>query len=168
MKSMAWFDRKFTFGLPPAMLPFYLDRLEGTMARIKSKVSNVGEAILSERFNDKWSVKQHIGHLAEVDTIGNKRIGEMLTGVPILSRAVFEPQNYSPWPIEKVLEFFNRSRMANLAAYRSLSINDLSKSSMHPRFDLAMTPVDLAWFDAEHDDHHLVRFTEIITEHVRR
>ena len=26
-----------------------------------------------------------------------------------------------------------------------------------------MTPVDLAWFDAEHDDHHLVRMNEIIS-----
>ena len=25
-----------------------------------------------------------------------------------------------------------------------------------------MTPVDLAWFDAEHDDHHLVKINEII------
>ncbi len=26
-----------------------------------------------------------------------------------------------------------------------------------------MTPVDLAWFDAEHDDHHLVRMGEILS-----
>ena len=25
-----------------------------------------------------------------------------------------------------------------------------------------MSPVDLAWFDAEHDDHHLVRINEIL------
>ncbi len=25
-----------------------------------------------------------------------------------------------------------------------------------------MTPVDLAWFDAAHDDHHLVKINEII------
>jgi hypothetical protein len=27
-----------------------------------------------------------------------------------------------------------------------------------------MTPVDLAWFDAEHDDHHLVKINEILAQ----
>jgi hypothetical protein len=33
---------------------------------------------------------------------------------------------------------------------------------MHPRLKVPMTPVDLAWFDAEHDDHHLVKINFII------
>jgi hypothetical protein len=27
-----------------------------------------------------------------------------------------------------------------------------------------MTPVDLAWFDAEHDDHHFVTINKILKE----
>jgi hypothetical protein len=37
------------------------------------------------------------------------------------------------------------------------------KSSIHPRLKVPMTPVDLAMFDAEHDDHHLLRISEIIS-----
>jgi len=44
-----------------------------------------------------------------------------------------------------------------------LSVDDLERSSLHPRLMVRMTPVDLAWFDAEHDDHHLVRMDEILS-----
>jgi len=44
-----------------------------------------------------------------------------------------------------------------------LSVDELAKSSIHPRLKVNMTPVDLAWFDAEHDDHHLMRISEIIS-----
>ena len=165
---MAWFDRTFTFGLPPEMLPFYLERLEGTIVRIDYKVKEIDDKILSERFNDKWSVKQHIGHLAEVDLIANKRIDEILSGLPTMTRAVFEPQNYNPWPVQKVVELFRKNRTENINKYKSLSLVDLVKLSIHPRLNLPMTPVDLAWFDAEHDDHHLVKLTEIISEHVHQ
>jgi hypothetical protein len=38
MKRLEWFERKFTFGLPSGMLPFYLERLQGTISRLESKV----------------------------------------------------------------------------------------------------------------------------------
>ncbi|HEY5826371.1 MAG TPA: DinB family protein [Cyclobacteriaceae bacterium] len=162
MKKFEWFDRQFTFGLPKEMLPFYLERLEGTIARIEQKVKGVDNKILSAKLNDKWSIKQNIGHLAEVDQVGNKRIDEMTSGVAVLSPAVFEPQDYNPWPIEKVVHFFIQTRRANLDKYKTLSEEQVVKSSLHPRLKVQLTPVDLAWFDAEHDDHHLVKINEIL------
>ena len=47
MKRMEWFERKFTFGLPAGMLPFYLERLQGTIGRIESKVMGLSEGLLS-------------------------------------------------------------------------------------------------------------------------
>ncbi|MBL7847489.1 MAG: DinB family protein [Cyclobacteriaceae bacterium] len=111
----------------------------------------------------KWSIKQHIGHLSEVDAVANLRIREMLEGIPTMSPAVFEPRDYNPWPIAKVLSHFKEERNKNLETYRSLDAKSLQKSSVHPRLKVLMTPVDLAWFDAEHDDHHLVKINEIIT-----
>lgn len=165
MKRLDWFERTFIFGLPKAMLPFYLERLEGTIYRIQHKVAGVGDSILSERFNDKWSIKQNIGHLAEVDRVANKRIDEMMAGVNILSPAVFEPQDYNPWPIEKVVALFKESRLSNINKYRGLSDLHLSKGSIHPRLKVMMNPVDLAFFDAEHDDHHLFKISDILAEH---
>ncbi len=160
---MRWFDRKMNFGLPKEMLPFYLERLDGTYHRMAHKVRGLSDEQLSVRPDGKWSIKQHIGHLAEVDRVANKRIQEMRNGAEVMSPAVFEPQDYNPWPIEKVLTFFKSARQSNLETYNSISEKDLLKSSKHPRLGVMMTPVDLAWFDAEHDDHHLVKINEIIS-----
>ena len=62
----------------------------------------------------------------------------------------------------EVIAFFNDHRKKNLAKYRSLAESDLQKSSLHPRLKVQLTPVDLAWFDAEHDDHHLVTINELL------
>jgi uncharacterized damage-inducible protein DinB len=162
MKTLLWFERNLSFGYTPEMLPFFLERLEGTSVRILAKIKEVDNSILSEKFMGKWSIKQHIGHLAEVDEIANKRIDEMMKGISPMSPAVFEPQDYNPWPIDKVVEFFTNTRLKNIEKYKTLNNGDLQKSSLHPRLQQQMTPVDLAWFDAEHDDHHLVKISEII------
>jgi hypothetical protein len=162
MSTMPWFERNLKFGHPIEMLPFYLERLSGTIVRIETKIKGVSDEVLSKKINDKWSIKQNIGHLAEVDSIANKRIDEMTSGVEVMSPAVFEPMDYNPWPIEKVLERFRSNRNLNLKKYQSLSESELTKSSSHPRLKMPMTPIDLAWFDAEHDDHHLVKINEIL------
>ncbi len=162
MNALPWFERNLIFERPIAMLPYYLERLQGTMVRIESKVKRIPDDVLSCKPDGKWSVKQNIGHLAEVDKVANKRITEMLSGTAIMSPAVFEPHDYNSWSIDNVVELFCKNRKSNLEKYKSLSMAELQKSSLHPRLKSKMTPVDLAWFDAEHDDHHLVRISEII------
>lgn len=163
MQPLPWFERKFQFGLPLGMLPFYLERLEGTIYRLENKVKGVSEERLSEKVNGKWSVKQNIGHLAEVDEIALKRIDEMIQSVSPLSPAVFEPkQDYSAMPVSDVLNYFRSNRKKNLARYREISSEEAMRASLHPRLKIMMTPVDLAWFDAEHDDHHLVTINSIL------
>lgn len=163
MKKLEWFEREFNFGLPAGMLPFYIERLHGTIARIESKVKGVSEEILSHKLDAKWSVKQNIGHLAEVDEIAIKRIEEMIAGISPMSPAVFEPrQDYNQQPVNEVVAYFRENRIKNINRYKTVSDIDLKNASLHPRLKINMTPVDLAWFDAEHDDHHLVRMGEII------
>jgi len=160
--AIPWFERNLKFGYAPEMLPFFLERLQGTIIRLEQKVKSIDDKILSKKIEGKWSVKENIGHLAEVDEVGNKRIDEMTSGIAVMSPAVFEPKDYNPLPIEKVLDFFKTSRLSNLKKYKMLSDDQLKKSSFHPRLKVQMTPVDLAWFDAEHDDHHLVKINEIL------
>jgi hypothetical protein len=162
MEKIQWFERVFNFGLPKGMLPFYIERLEGTIPRIEAKVKYVGEEILSNRLDNKWSVKENIGHLAEVDEVANKRIDQMIAGISPLSPAVFEPKPYHELPVQEVINFFREARSKNIKRYKDLSPSDLEKASLHPRLKVMMSPVDLAWFDAEHDDHHLVRISEIL------
>ena len=163
MTELPWFERNLVFGKPKEMLPYFLERLNGTIARIAAKVHNIPEAMLSAQPNGKWSVKQNIGHLAEVDEIANKRIHEMISGISPMSPAVFEPKaNYNEMPMEALLQFFTNTRQVNIRKYDRLTDEELSKASLHPRLKVMMTPVDLAWFDAEHGDHHLVKINFIL------
>jgi hypothetical protein len=160
---MKWFDRKFTFGSPVTMLPFYLERLDGTLARLESKTKDLTDEVLSQKVEGKWSIKQNIGHLAEVDEIANKRIDEMVNGISPMSPAVFEPKyDYNEQPIYEVLKFFRDNRIKNLNKYRTVSEDNLLKASLQPRLKVMMTSVDLAYFDAEHDDHHIVTINGLI------
>jgi len=165
MKKLVWFDRQFTFGLPVEMLPFLLERLNGTAWRMEAKVKNIPDEILSQRWNDKWSVKQNIGHLAEVDAVNSQRIDQILQGVEVMAPAVFEPRDYNTMPVQDVIAYFREGRLKNIAKYSGLQEKELQASSIHPRLKQRMTPVDLAFFDAEHDDHHLVTINEILAAH---
>jgi GNAT superfamily N-acetyltransferase len=162
-QKLEWFQREFRFGAPAGMLPFFLERLAGTLPRMQAKVKNVPDEILSKKVDDKWSIKQNIGHLAEVDQIARIRISEMIGNVSPMSPAVFEPKaDYNAMDITNIISLFERNREANLLAFRSLSLPELERSSFHPRLKVWMNPIDLAFFDAEHDDHHLVRINEIL------
>jgi hypothetical protein len=163
MIRTAWFERSFTFGLPKGMFPFYLERLDGTLIRLEKKVAGLSEDILSIQLDGKWSVKQNIGHLAEVSEITAKRIDEIRSGITPMSPAMVQPgMDYNAQSVTKVLLHFHENRTKNLIKYKLISEQDLDRSSLHPRLKVQMTPVDLALFDAEHDDHHLVRINEII------
>ncbi|MBT1705514.1 DinB family protein [Chryseosolibacter indicus] len=163
MKKIQWSERTFTFKHSEGMLPFFIDRLEGSVVRLERRVSGIRENLLSATLEGKWSVKQNIGHLTEVDEVGLKRIDEIINGVSPMSPAVFELKvDYNTLSISKLLEDFALGRQRVLRALHSLGDTDLNKESMHPRLKVTMTPVDLAFFTAEHDDHHLVRINEII------
>lgn len=164
MKKLQWFERVFVFGLPTGMLPFYIERLEGTLPRLEQKIKGISEAQLSEKPDGKWSIKENIGHLAEVDEVALQRIDQMIAGVSPLLPAVFEPKSYDQWDIQQVLDYFRQTRSKNVSRYKALEPEQLKKTSLHPRLKIMMSPVDLAWFDAEHDDHHLVRINEIINK----
>jgi hypothetical protein len=163
MQPMPWFERTFTFGFQTSMLPYFLERLDGTIARVTQKVDGISEERLAFRAEDKWSVKENIGHLLEVDAISGKRIGEITEGQNVLSRADIQPTgNYNEMPIRKIVAEFAAKRRANIRRFQALSEQQLGMTAQHPRLQVPMSPVDLAWFDAEHDDHHLVRINVIL------
>jgi hypothetical protein len=134
MQEIPWFERKLTFGATKDMLPYFLERLSGTIVRIAAKIKAVPNDVLSAQYHGKWSVKQNIGHLAEVDEINYRRIGEMLAGISPMSPAVFEPKGVitpcrlkpcwitSTKPGKEILLATTNSPMLNLAKHRSIHV----------------------------------------------
>ena len=66
--------------------------------------------------------------------------------------------------LDQLLSEFRAARMATVVKVES-HLGDLAKrSALHPRLQQPMTVVDLLYFVAEHDDHHLARISEILRE----
>ena len=64
--------------------------------------------------------------------------------------------------IDTLLTQFRNVRMGTVGRLEQTSGEGLRHTSLHPRLEQAMTVVDLFFFVAEHDDHHLARIGDII------
>jgi len=161
-----WVDRSFTFDLPEALFPVVVERLRGTPARIEDKVRHLSPALLTQRDGDAWSLQEHIGHLLDLDELHAGRLDDFLAGAAVLRAA--DMANRKTWearhnerPIEELLRDFRRERESFVARLDGWDASQLSVTALHPRLNQPMRVVDMAFFTAEHDDHHLARMTEL-------
>jgi uncharacterized damage-inducible protein DinB len=166
MRSMKWLDRSFTFDLPEELFPEVVERLRGTPARIEDKVRPFSPALLTRRDGDAWSIQEHIGHLLDLDELHTGRLDDFLTGAAVLrpadvtNRRTWEA-GYNERPIADLLRDFRRERERFVARLDAWDRSLLSLTSLHPRLNQPMRVIDMAFFTAEHDDHHLARMTEL-------
>ncbi|MGF2413864.1 MAG: hypothetical protein ACQUYJ_16150, partial [Ferruginibacter sp.] len=87
MQQVKWIERSFTFNIPVELLPAVLERLRGATARIKEIALAITDNEAAFKPNDKWSIKEHIGHLADLEILHEKRIEEFIQKKEILSAA---------------------------------------------------------------------------------
>ena len=87
IEILAWMKREFTFDLPVQVFPALLERLRGTPARARQLVAGISEDLLASRRNGKWSAKDHLGHLADLQTLDEQRLREFLQRAPVLCAA---------------------------------------------------------------------------------
>ena len=167
MKRSEWVGRKFQSIADNGLLPGIIERLEGTPLRLEAKISNIFPAILCHKSGDHWSVKKEIGHLNDLEPLWLERVKQIQSGVPDLTAADMTNQkthqaDHDDRRIEDLLSDFRISRTQLIARLKSLSEQDLANSSFHPRLQTPMKIVELAYFVAEHDDHHLAQITWLL------
>lgn len=73
-----WFNRKFHFDHSQFIFPSILERLEGTPLRLSKKVENLNEEIAAHKPEGKWSIKEHIAHLADLEVLWQNRCQDIL------------------------------------------------------------------------------------------
>jgi hypothetical protein len=61
---------------------------------------------------------------------------------------------------------FRRARAGIVSTLDWLGVDALARTARHPRLGQPMTIVDLFFFVAEHDDHHLARMTSLARDAV--
>ena len=167
IRSQAWFERAFAFDQPVTAFPGIVERLRGTPGRLEERVRPLPEAIRTARLDDRWSVQENAGHLLDVEPIWAGRVDDLLAGAERLREADLE--NRKTWeadhgarPVEELLRSFRRARLELVEKLDAMDDRDVERAALHPRLEQPMRTLDLVFFVAEHDDHHLARITELI------
>lgn len=167
ISSGKWFDRKFTFDLSMERYPLIVERLRGTPARIEERVKGLSTEQLTRRINDAWSIQENIGHLLTAEPLWFGRLDDILNGrkelrPADLSNAATFQADYNSWLIDKVAESFRAARHKFVSRLETLNEQEVLLTALHPRLKQPMRTLDLVYFVAEHDDHHLAIISRLI------
>ncbi|HEX6810175.1 MAG TPA: DinB family protein [Planctomycetota bacterium] len=161
-----WTSRSFRFDYPVERIDVFLSRLRGAKARIAAAVRGLPANELKRRPGDGWSIQEHVGHLHDLEALHVRRLEELALGVATLSPA--DVENRATWnadhnnrTFEAVLGDFAASRAILLDRLQRLDTKGLAAQAIHPRLQRPMRAVDVAFFTAEHDDHHVTRIESL-------
>lgn len=166
MKQTNWFDRKFEFSGTENIMPSIIERLEGTSVRLAAKMKRIDPARYILKPDGKWSMLEHIGHLADLEPLWQGRLEDILSGqqelrpTDLANKKTTEA-NHNSKPLIELLDNFEKLRKVTLAKLNDLTDEDVFRSALHPRLKTPMRTIDLFTFVAEHDDHHLAKITEM-------
>ena len=162
-----WLSRQFIFDYPVERLPVFLSRLRGTTLRVEAEVRGVPSATLTRRFDNLWSVQEHVGHLHDLEALHLLRLDEIARGVGTLTAADMENRatwaaNHNARPFAAVFAGLCASRAQLIERLERWDPARLGASALHPRLQRPMRVVDVAFFTAEHDDHHLAKMHALV------
>jgi len=166
---MAWTDRVFTFDQPVGAFPALLERLRGTPVRAEELIAGVPEETLAARLNGKWSAKEHLGHLVDLQALDDRRLREFLDRAEVLSPADMgnrktENSNHRSTPIAEILRRLRAGRCELASRLEALTAEEVAITALHPRLERPMRLLDWVYFISEHDDHHLAKARQVIMD----
>jgi len=164
---LPWLEYRWIFDFPVGMFRAIVERVRGTPARLEELVCSVPPERLTRRAAGKWSAQEHAGHLIEVERLWQRRLEEFARGATVLTAAdmanrATEAASYNERPIAAVADGFRAARAVTVATLDGLDLEAAGRSAHHPRLDRQMRLVDLCYFSAEHDDHHLAAIRELL------
>jgi uncharacterized damage-inducible protein DinB len=157
---LPWLEYRWVLDFPTGMFRAVLERLRGTPARLEELARDVPNATLTRHEAGKWSAQQHAGHLWTLEGLWQARIREYLRGATELTTAdmsnrATDAAAYNEHPMADILAGFRAARGETLAMLDPLTLDDAARVARHPRLDRPLRLVDMCFFTAEHDDHHL-------------
>ena len=167
MKRTKWIDRTFNLEIPPGWLLNILTRLGGVPVRLKELTKNLSDNQLSYQSEEKWSIKEHIGHLIDLEDLHTGRVVDFMNRKEVLRAADMSNKqthtaNHNNKTISDLIEAFELKRTAFISSLKSLDDETQEFVAVHPRLKVPMRAVDMAFFTAEHDDHHIASIIEIL------
>lgn len=166
-KLLKWTDRSFQFNFPVEVYPEMIERLRGTPARLEDRLKSIAPKVLTSRDGERWSMQENAGHLLDLESLVKQRLDEYLAGAKALhaadmsNRKTYEAE-HNQVEIATILTNFRAQRLQTVDRLDNLEPETFARSAHHPRLNLPMRLVDMLFFQAEHDDFHLARISELI------
>ena len=161
-----WTERKFDFSFPTGIYPELIERLRGAPPRLEEHCHSLAGSILTRQQDGRWSMQENAGHLLDLEMLVQQRIEEYRSGANTLHAADMSNRKtleakHNDLPIESVLSAFRSERNATVNRLEDLPAEVFSRVALHPRLNVRMRLVDMLFFQAEHDDYHLTRISEL-------
>ena len=162
-----WIDRHFDFDFPVELYPEMIERVRGTPARLEDRLRSLPVEILTRRDGNRWSIQENAGHLLDLESLVIQRIEEYVAGTAALhaadmsNRKTYEA-DHNAGAVESILRAFREQRTGVVARLEGLEPKMFARTALHPRLNVQMRLVDMILFQAEHDDYHLARISELV------
>ena len=161
-----WTDRRFNFDFPAGIYPETIERIRGTPARLEDLLAGLPSETLTAQVEGRWSMQENAGHLLDLESLVSQRIDEYLAGNSALHAADMSNRktydaNHNDVPVDTILKAFRTARFEIVNRLESLDDEIFARSALHPRLNVPMRLVDMLFFQAEHDDYHLARISEL-------
>ena len=123
--------------------------------------------ILTCRHEGKWSIQENAGHLFDLESLWEQRLDDYDKSATELHPADLENRkthlaNHNDRAISDILADFSAARRRIVERLARMSPAELGRTALHPRLQQPMSIIDLCFFVAEHDDHHLRTIDELI------
>jgi uncharacterized damage-inducible protein DinB len=169
MNKTKWLERKFKFDLPQEDFNSILIRLLETPDKVEQLVLSISPDLLIKKTNSGWSIQEHIGHLVDLEELHEGRITDFKEGNVVLRAADMkniktEESNHNMKDIKELLTQMRELRTKFVYRLKELDDKVLAHVVLHPRLNQPMRPVDMAYFVAEHDEHHINSMIELKKE----
>jgi hypothetical protein len=170
MERTKWVDRTFTFDFPEGWIFNILERLKGTESRLRVMLAGIGDEDTAWQPGEKWSIRENVGHLYDIDLLHDGRLDDFMAGKEILraadmTNALTNASKHNTRTLADLIHDFSVKRNGFITKIQRLDDTIHMQTALHPRLQVKMRPVDVAYFAAEHDDHHLASIREILEKY---
>jgi hypothetical protein len=161
-----WTDRRFNFDFPAGIYPEIIERVRGTPARLEDLLGGLSPEILINQADGRWSMQENAGHLLDLESLVMQRVDEYLAGNTTLHAADMSNRktydaHHNEVTAGTILKAFRAARNEIVERLESFEPEIFARSALHPRLNVQMRLVDMLFFQAEHDDYHLTRISEL-------
>lgn len=163
-----WINKTFSFNKTIDDFNYLFLSLNQNAIFIKQLTEDLDEELLSKSLDNKWSIKENVGHLIDLEELHKKRLDEFVANEKELTPADMsnlktKEARHNNKPISDLANQFLEARKHFLYNVKSTPKEVLTRKAFHARLNKDMQLLDMLYFINEHDLHHIQAIKNIIT-----